>query len=707
MKVALKSHGSQSKHNERYGIYTVPMTQNWLINNLGTAFQSIAASLSRPQKRLILLSLDTAVFLVAIYGAFGLRFSSLLPVQQTWPYLWLILLLIVIKPLVFLVTGMYRPVLRYAGLEFLLTATKAVLFSSGAFVLLAYLFEFLQLPRSVLLNDALLTLLLVVGVRLSLRWLVNTLIGLPRQNQTPERIVIYGAGSAGSQLAQSLVHHPSYQPVAFVDDDPSLANQNIQGLPVYAPSTLPRLQLQKPFDTILLAMPSVDRIRKRQILEGLQFLSLPVKTVPCVGEILSGQVSISEIRNIDIADLLGREEVIPDPELLQMNITGKTVLVTGAGGSIGSELCRQIAQQQPKCLVLYELGEFALYSIDMELAEAYPTLKCVACLGSVNDEKRLAGVLTQYQVDTIYHAAAYKHVPLVEANPAPGIINNVVGTWTTVRCAIDCGVANFVLISTDKAVRPTNIMGASKRVAELIVQALAERSGISTRFTIVRFGNVLDSSGSVVPRFRKQIAEGQAITVTHPEMTRYFMSIPEAARLVIQAGAMGKRGEIFLLDMGEPVRIYDLALQMIQLSGLVPGKDIDIKITGLRPGEKLHEELLVDSAKARPTQHPKIFCAQEAKIHWEFLQPLLEALVQKTRTDDLVAIRAELQRLVPEYQPSCLGFRSPRLTSRCYLEEPKGIGASKLNGSGKNDATVLSSLPVEGRGVGSDSVTLP
>ncbi|MEB3827280.1 polysaccharide biosynthesis protein [Phormidium sp. CCY1219] len=667
------------------------MIQHWPIEKLATAIQTTAASLSRPQKRLMLITIDIGLFIIAIGGAFGLRFSHPLPLEKIQPYIWLIPILILTKPLVFLATGMYRPLLRYAGVEFLATAAKAVLFSSGAFVLLAYLLEFLQLPRSILVNDALLTLLLVVSVRLSLRWFVNTIICLTRQTQAPERLVIYGAGAAGSQLAQALAHHPAYKPIAFVDDDPSVQNQNLQGLPVYAPRELPKLQAHKPFDTVLMAMPSVERIQKRQILDRLHAWSIPVKTIPCIGELLSGKLSISEIRNIDIVDLLGREEVAPDPELLQMNITGKSVLVTGAGGSIGSELCRQIAQQQPKCLVLYELGEFALYNIDLELGETYPHLQRVACLGSVTDEKRLSSVIANYQVETIYHAAAYKHVPLVESNPAPGILNNILGTWMAARCAIAGSVANFVLISTDKAVRPTNIMGASKRVAELLIQALAEQRTTSTCFTIVRFGNVLDSSGSVVPRFRKQIAEGQPITVTHPDMTRYFMSIPEAARLVIQASSMGKGGEIFLLDMGEPVRIYDLAIQMIQLSGLVPGQDIEIKITGLRPGEKLHEELLVDSTNARATQHPKIFCAREAKIQWEFLQPRLETLLETAGDDDAAGICTQLQQLIPEYQPQKGSLQKyPRLKPLFNQKEPKAISSGNLNRLGKKDSPGVS-----------------
>lgn len=628
------------------------LNQQILLKNLADTIQTAAASLSRRQKHTLLIAIDILLFLNAIYGAFALRFSPLNPLEKILPYSGLIILLIFIKVTSFFAMGIYRPVLRYTGLEFFFSATKAVLLSSGTFVLLAYLLEFLQLPRSVLLNDALLTLVLVVGVRYSMRWLVCQIVYRAGQNKPPQRVIIYGAGAGGTQLARALTYQSTYSLLGFVDDDPSLQNQIIQGLTVYPPKDLPRLVSQKKIDTILLAMPSVERAVKRQIIEQLQTLSVPVKTVPSIGEILAGKVSISEIRDVDIADLLGREEVAPDPELLQMNITGKSVLVTGAGGSIGSELCRQISQQKPKCLVLYEMSEFALYNIDIELAETYPNLNHIPCLGSVTDRNRLSSILYKYEVDTVYHAAAYKHVPLVEANPAQGIVNNVEGTLTTARCAVDCGVKNFVLISTDKAVRPTNVMGATKRVAELILQGLAAQPEMTTNFSMVRFGNVLDSSGSVVPRFRKQIAAGEAITLTHLDITRYFMSIPEAARLVIQAGALGKKGEIFLLDMGEPVRIYDLALQMIRLSGLVPGQDIEIKITGLRPGEKLYEELLIDGDNIAPTRHPKIFSAREAKIPWEVLQARLELLQTAARRNNRGEIITQLQQLVPEYKPA-------------------------------------------------------
>lgn len=625
---------------------------NLLIQQINAVLLSAASSLSRRQKRYFLMAIDAVLLLVAIYSALGLRFSAVSSAPEIYRYSGLIALLIGIKLSVFRVMGLYRPILRYTSLEFLLTAAlKAVALSSGTLISLAYFLDLWSLPRSVLIIDALLTLLFVVGFRLSLRRLVYKLNSMACATVPVERVVIYGAGASGSELAQSLAVNPAYRLIAFVDDNPALHHQVVQGLNVYSPQDLPKLREKKHFNTILLAMPSVDGKTKLQILQRLQSLAVVVKTVPSIGEILAGKVSISKIRNIDIADLLGREQVAPNLELLQMNVTGRSVLVTGAGGSIGSELCRQIALQNPKCLVLYEMGEFALYSIDMELAETYPTLHKVACLGSVTDSVQLKDVLSKYQVDTVYHAAAYKHVPLVEANPAQGIWNNILGTLTTARCAMETGVSKFVLISTDKAVRPTNVMGATKRVAELILQALAERPKTSTCFTMVRFGNVLDSSGSVVPRFRQQIAEGKPITVTHPEMTRYFMSIPEAASLVIQAGAMAKGGEVFLLDMGEPVKIYDLAVQMIRLSGLEPGQDIEIEITGLRPGEKIHEELLIDSANARATKHPKIFCAHESKIRWSCLEPCLEALFAQARQGDPAGIRAELQGLVPEYQP--------------------------------------------------------
>jgi FlaA1/EpsC-like NDP-sugar epimerase len=614
---------------------------------------TLVYSLNRGQKKRVLVFLDSLSFLVSIYLAFCFRFGIQVPLANIWRYHWLIIALILIKVFVFQALGIYRPVLRYTGGEFLATAFKAVLLSLSTLVVLAYLLESFQLPRTVLINDALLTLLFIVSIRLSMRYLTRNLqtLAIATPNQKPERVVIYGAGASGSELAQALANNFTYRLIGFVDDNPALHRHVVQGLTVYPPSDLFQIQCKRGLDTILLAMPSINGQRRKQIITYLQTLNVQVKTVPSVSEILSGDISVSKIRQIDIADLLGREQVAPNLELLQTDITGKSVLVTGAGGSIGSELCRQIAAQHPDCLILFELNEFALYNIDIELTESFPTLNKVACLGTVTDATYLQYLMKQHQVATVYHAAAYKHVPLVEANPSQGILNNIQGTLTAVRCAINCGVAKFVLISTDKAVRPTNVMGASKRVAELILQALADLYP-STCLTMVRFGNVLGSSGSVVPRFRQQIAEGKSITLTHPNITRYFMSIPEAASLVIQAGAMSQGGEVFLLNMGEPVRIQDLAIQMIRLSGLEPGRDVDIRITGLRPGEKIYEELLIDCDNAKPTRHPKIFCAHELKVSWEILEPQLAILFFHARQNDYHACLRILQKIVPEYQRS-------------------------------------------------------
>jgi FlaA1/EpsC-like NDP-sugar epimerase len=545
----------------------------------------------------------------------------------------------------------YQQVLRYAGGEFILTIAKAVVTSLLAIIVIFNWITPPIIPASVLINDGMLTLILIIAFRLS----VCLTLGKIRQVNRPGRetcaVVIYGAGSAGCILAQALAGENGKKLIGFVDDNPYLQGRNVQGIRVYNPAELLKLKAATGFEEILLAMPSIEGQRKRDILEKLQVLGVLVKTVPSITEILSGHVSVNKVRELDIEDLLGRKPIAARPELLQHDITDRVVLVTGGGGSIGSELCRQIAKQQPKLLIVYELHEFALYQMDMELSEQYPHLNKVACLGSVTDAQAFTRVLNKYEVETIYHAAAYKHVPIVEANPISGMTNNIGGTLTAAQCAIACGVKKFVLISTDKAVRPTNIMGATKRVAELVLQSLADLSSHNTCFTMVRFGNVLGSSGSVVPRFREQIISGKSITLTHTDITRYFMTIPEAATLVIQAGAMAKGGEVFLLDMGEPVKIYDLAAQMIRLHGLEPHKDVNIEVTGLRPGEKIYEELLIDCDAALPTGHPKIFCAREAKIGWQELAPQLTNLLEAAAKCEVTECVSALHHLVPEYQP--------------------------------------------------------
>lgn len=640
---------------EKGGSHRILSLQSMLLE-FGVTFLRRIVLAPRWIRYLILIAIDLTFSLVSIYTALGLYLSSLTSEPQLSFDHRLIFLIALVKAIAFLVSGLYLPMIRYFGLELFLRSAKAVLYSSGLLIVLFSWYHWFNLSgafhffKSIFIIDALLTLFLVISTRLTLRWLIQTLFGADTLAKRATRIIVYGAGTTGVQLVQALASDRAYKLIGFVDDNPALHHQQIQGLPVFAADELPRLRHQRPFDLVLLAMPSVDRAVIRKILKHLQTLQLAVKTVPNLSEILSGQIPITTIRNIDIGDLLGREEVPPDPQLLSLTITDKGILVTGAGGSIGSELCRQIAQQSPRCLVLYEQNEFALYTIDMELAETYPELHRIAILGSVTDEHLLSRVIARYGIETLYHAAAYKHVPLVEDNPIQGILNNVLGTLVTAQSAIQGGIRHFVLISTDKAVRPTSVMGASKRVAELIVQALAVQSPAPTCFAVVRFGNVMGSSGSVVPLFRQQIARGGPVTITHPDMTRYFMSIPEAARLVIQAGALASGGEVFLLDMGEPIRIYDLALQMVQLSGLVPNQDIAIQITRLRPGEKLHEELLVDKTQARSTRHPKIFFSREPMIPWERLQLLLESLLLKAFYQDHQAVILELQRLVPDYQ---------------------------------------------------------
>ena len=621
-----------------------------MVKPLAKICQKIHSSLSRSQKQWSFITIDLTLIIISLIIAFGIRFETLSVGRLLLEYSPITLITVLVKLAVLQALGMYRSILRYVGVELFYKVTYPIAVSYGIIVFLGFLFQIEQLPRSVLLNDALLSIVLMVTVRLSIRWCLYNpqspfFIGEPAP-----RVIIYGAGEAGTQLAQALYHQQTYHLVAFVDDNNQLQEQQINGITVHSPKKLPKLIRHYGVKTILLAMPSVQGEAKQTILDRLKTLPVTVKTVPGISEIISGKVPLSQLRQIDIIDLLGRQEVSPLPELLSVNITGKTVLVTGAGGSIGAELCRQIVQQKPRLLILYERNEYALYNIDQDLKETYPDLNFIPCLGSVTDETHFKKMISDYQVETIYHAAAYKHVPLVEANPAQGIINNVQGTLTAAKSARDCGVKNFVLISTDKAVRPTNIMGATKRVGELILQAFAEDHSHQTSFVMVRFGNVLDSNGSVVPRFRQQIAERKPITVTHRDITRYFMSIPEAARLVIQAGALGTGGEVFLLDMGKPIKIYDLALQMIDLSGLEVGKDIEVKITGLRPGEKLYEELLIDPNTALATSHPKIYRARESSMSWHQLETPLNALIEAAEQEDEQKILSVLRWLVPEFQ---------------------------------------------------------
>ncbi len=606
---------------------------------------------SHHQKATILICADLALFSISISAAIGFEFGLAAIPAQIWHQDKFVVLEMAIKIGLFWWLRIYQQVLRSTDGEFIFTIAKAVFASILAIFTIDRLCLNSTIPASVLLNDGMLTLILAISFRFVVQMMLRKISQHDDADLEITNVVIYGAGNAGAIFAQALAGENGKQLIAFVDDNPDLQGRTIQGIRVYAPAELLKLKASRGFSEILLAMPSLDTLQKQALSQRLKILGVPVKTVPSISELLSGNVSVNPIREIDIEDLLGRKAIAARPELLQQDIIDRVVLVTGGGGSIGSELCRQIAKQQPKLLLIYELNEFALYQMDMELSEQYPNLNKVACLGSVTDAQALTRVLRQYSVETIYHAAAYKHVPIVEANPISGMINNISGTLTAARCAINCQVDKFVLISTDKAVRPTNIMGATKRVAELVLQGLADLSTHNTCFTMVRFGNVLGSSGSVVPRFREQIITGKSITLTHPDITRYFMTIPEAATLVIQAGAMAKGGEVFLLDMGEPIKIYDLAVQMIRLHGLEPDKDVKIEVTGLRPGEKIYEELLIDCQGALPTGHPKIFCAREAKLAWEALAPQLTHLLNAAADSEVSDCVSVLHDLVPEYQP--------------------------------------------------------
>ncbi|MBD1205175.1 MAG: polysaccharide biosynthesis protein [Rhodobacteraceae bacterium] len=604
-------------------------------------------SLSRPQKRLLQVAADCVLLVGSFILAMGLRYDSFFFLSD--PRIWVAIgLTLPVTIFLFAITGFYRAVIRYISSRAFITIARGIAVSAVFLFFISQLFT-LAVPRSVPGIYAMLALISVGGLRFLLRELFRREL---RRGLRP--VLIYGAGRSGQQLVASLLRGNDYLPLALVDDNPALNGNEVNGLRVISPAEMPTLIENFGIDLALLAMPRAPRSRRREIIEHLAELGVRVRTVPSMDDIVSGRARMSDIIDVSEEDLLGRDPVAPVPDLMSANIRDKVVMVTGAGGSIGSELCRQILREGPRDLILFEQSEAALYTIQMELTALAATLtdppRIHAILGSVQSERRLRDTLTRHHVDTVYHAAAYKHVPLVEDNVAEGVRNNVFGTKTMLEAAIAAGVASFTLISTDKAVRPTNIMGASKRVAEMVCQAFAEIQP-GTRISMVRFGNVLGSSGSVIPLFRQQIQGGGPITVTHPEITRYFMSIPEAAQLVIQASAMARGGDVFLLDMGQPVRILDLALRMASLSGIRPylegedgaDGDIAIRITGLRPGEKLYEELLI-ADDARPTAHPKIMTAQEDFLPLQQLATLLDSLDRATEDEDVAAVQDLMRR---------------------------------------------------------------
>jgi FlaA1/EpsC-like NDP-sugar epimerase len=622
---------------------------------------SYLLGMPRGGKRLVVLVVDVAFCWAAVWMAFGLRLESWLSFNDSMAFASAVSMTVALP--LFVAFGLYRAIFRYAGIDALYAIFKPLVIYVFVYVTIFTLVGVAGVPRTVgIIQPTLLAVFVLMSRVIARYWLG----GLYRRMSKADarRLLIYGAGSAGRQLASALANSTELRPVGYLDDDDRLHGQTLNGLIIYNPIRLEELVIKLNVHDVLLAMPSASRSRRNEVLDLTRKARVQVRTLPGLADLAQGNVQVSDLKELDIEDLLGREPVVPDPLLLGKKIASKVVLVTGAGGSIGSELCRQIIKAKPTALLLVELSEFALYAIHQELEKKLQQTQ-IACelvplLGNVQDEKRMADILSSWHPATVYHAAAYKHVPLVEQNPGQGIQNNVFGTMTLAKLAVQYGVADFVLISTDKAVRPTNIMGASKRLAEMVLQALAQSTSQlngKTRFSMVRFGNVLGSSGSVVPLFRRLIKEGGPITVTHPGVTRYFMTIPEAAELVIQAGAMAEGGDVFVLDMGESVKIFDLAHRMIELSGLSlkdganPDGDIAIEVTGLRPGEKLYEELLIGD-DPRSTAHPRIMKAQEVFLKFDELTPLLDQLAQAVEANDVSGMRANLQTAVLGYQPS-------------------------------------------------------
>jgi len=608
-------------------------------------------NLSRFQKQLVLLVFDSVALVAILLASFSIRLGYLyVPGSDL---VWVVLATPFIAIPVFVRFGLYRAVIRYIGFKALWSIVQAVSLYALLWSLIGFMASVDGIPRSVILINWLLGIVIIGGSRMVGRWLLSG-----GQDEKMTRVIIYGAGSAGRQLSIALTQSAEYRPVAFVDDNPQLQRQSINGIEVFSRKDLDRLVEKKNATEVLLAMPSISRIQRNEIIHFLEPYKLLVRSLPGVSDLAQGKVKVADLREVNIKDLLGRDSVAPNEKLLKIKISDKVVMVTGAGGSIGSELCRQILFLKPKQLILFEISEYALYQIERELDEiGMPYADIFPILGSVQDRGRLEKICKHFGVQTIYHAAAYKHVPLVEHNNSEGVLNNTFGTKIVAEVAIDAKVETFVLISTDKAVRPSNTMGATKRAAELVLQALSDQDH-STCFTIVRFGNVLDSSGSVIPLFKKQIKDGGPITVTDANMVRYFMTIHEAVELVIQAGAMCKGGDVFVLDMGEPVRIYDLATRMIQLSGLHvldddnPDGDIEIKCIGLRPGEKLYEELLVGDNTSE-TDNPLILRAKEAMLDWVILKPILDQLHEATKKSDQEKVRELLIEIVPDFKPQC------------------------------------------------------
>jgi UDP-N-acetylglucosamine 4,6-dehydratase len=630
-------------------------------------------ALSRKKKQFVMVFTDVVIVLASLWLSFVLRLGQASYFPES-PLLWVFAIAPVLAIPIFIRFGLYRAIVRYIGFRALWVVVKAVSLYVLIWGLCLLLSGVEGVPRSVIVIHWMMAVLWVGSSRMIARWyfssekIHNPYTSGVGSETHQKHVVIYGAGAAGVQLATALFFSPRFRPVAFIDDNASLRGHQVNGLRVHPFSHLSRLIEKMGITDVLLALPSTSRIRRKEIISLLEPYPLHVRTLPSMDKLAEGDITIEDIREVEVADLLGRDAVEPNQSLFSANIREKVVMVTGAGGSIGSELCRQIIKSQPTRLVLFEQSEYALYAITQEMnaqlhhnvqSEEKLRVPVVPILGSILDQSRVEQVCRTFGVDTIYHAAAYKHVPMVEMNPLAGVYNNVIGTYRLALAAVACSVQSVVLISTDKAVRPTNTMGASKRFAELILQAFSQDSATDKPcFSMVRFGNVLGSSGSVVPLFRKQIRQGGPVTVTDPKIIRYFMTIPEAAQLVIQAGAMAEGGDVFVLDMGEPVRILELARRMIRLSALEvldednPKGDIEIVFTGLRPGEKLYEELLI-GAETLPTDHARIMRAREKILPMDQLKTYIHTVTKLIDNKDPEGLREVLQQVVEEFEPQC------------------------------------------------------
>ena len=613
-------------------------------------------SLSRVVKRLIMLFVDVLLIVTILTLSFSMRLGEWFWPQGDLVYLLFFAPLVAIP--IFIKFGLYRAIVRYIGFKALWVIVQAVSLYALVWGVIVLLSGAQGVPRSVILINWILGMLLIGGSRIIGRWWFSDKKSYSvNAFDKRKNVLVYGAGSAGIQLATALTYSQELNPIAFIDDEPTLSNHQIMGLKVHSSNNLGELVASMKIEEVLLAIPSVSRNRRNEIINNLEPYPVLVRTVPGVSELAQGKLKINDLNVVSINDLLGRDPVPPNQNYLRADITNKVVMITGAGGSIGSELCRQIIQLQPKKIVLFEQNEFSLYTIDQELIQKNLKIDIAPILGSVLDSKQVERVCKTFSVQTIYHAAAYKHVPMIELNNFSGIENNIFGTLSCAEAAVLSNVDTFVLISTDKAVRPTNIMGATKRFSEMILQALSKKyNDKATNFSMVRFGNVLDSSGSVIPLFNKQIKEGGPVTVTDPAIIRYFMTIPEAAQLVIQAGAMSKGGDVFVLDMGEPVKILYLAKKMIHLSGLNikdsnnPNGDIEILFTGLRPGEKLYEELLIGDSVLE-TEHQLILRSNEEMLPWSDLKLILNKLKTSVDKQNLEGARQALIEAVPGYKP--------------------------------------------------------